>query len=383
MSENIQEYILPQVASEVSKALAKALTSVQTINGQTPDSNGNVEVPENSGKKSVTSYNCPTEVPLESGSQYIFYGSAGGTISVQVGSNENNKVEYQLSSGFDIVWLLYVQTSDVQGSIIATSGTRKVINFEGDSSKMKISSTIPIWIAIKVSQGSGGNASKYPDWSHLKWYVIGDSLTAPDGTKRYYDFVQEKTGIQIEVDGAGGTGYGAGMGNNPPNNFLTRVQNLFKEENKHILDDVDVVTIFGSGNDVDHMLHEQYSDELSNIPIWQTLAEFANNKPGLRVIVIPPSPWTWRREGETQEAIDLWKAKWKAYCDRLKECAVACNFRYVSDMHDCPPFNPNFTGHMAKYFSDTLDGVHPNEEGHKAMAPYFYNALLQELAFKL
>jgi hypothetical protein len=112
--------------------------------------NSTEEPPESSGGKSVISYKNPAEVPLESGSQYIFYGSTGGTISVQVGSNENNKVDYQLSSGFDIVWILYVQTSEVQGSIIETSGTRKVINYEGDSSKMKISSTIPVWIVIKV-----------------------------------------------------------------------------------------------------------------------------------------------------------------------------------------------------------------------------------------
>ena len=231
----------------------------------------------------------------------------------------------------------------------------------------------------------GGGGGKYPDWSHLKWYVMGDSLTARNyahTAKYYYEFIQEKTGINIIVDGFGGTGYGAGKSNTPPNNFSTRVQNLFTEENKHILDDVDVVTIFGSGNDVDYLLSEQYSTELSNIPVWDTLAQFANNKPGLRVIVVPPSPWTWRREGETQEAIDLWKAKWDAYCEYLRKCAVACNFRYVSDMHDCPPFNPNFSGHMAKYFSPGLDGVHPNEEGHKALAPYFYNALLQELALK-
>lgn len=45
-------------------------------------------------------------------------------------------------------------------------------------------------------QSSGGNG--YPDWSHLKWYVMGDSLTAkPEGSteKRYYDFVHETTGI--------------------------------------------------------------------------------------------------------------------------------------------------------------------------------------------
>jgi phospholipase/lecithinase/hemolysin len=67
----------------------------------------------------------------------------------------------------------------------------------------------------------------------------------------------------------------------------------------------------------------------------------------------------------------------------MQVCALACDFRYVSDMYDCPPFNPNFVGHMEKYFSNDPLGVHPNEEGHKALAPYFYNALLQELALKV
>lgn len=113
-----------------------------------------IDTSDNSGDKiqeNITTYVKPTEVPLESCSQYILYGSEGGTISVQVGSNENNKVEYQFSTGFDTVWFLYAKTSDSQGSIITTSGTRKVINFEGDSSKMKISSTIPNWIVLKIS----------------------------------------------------------------------------------------------------------------------------------------------------------------------------------------------------------------------------------------
>lgn len=339
-----------------------------------------VEIPTGGG--SVISYNSPTEVPLESGSQYILYGSTGGTISVQVESNENNKVEYQFSTGFDIVWFLYVKTSDSQGSIIETSGTRKVINFEGDSSKMKISSTIPFWIVIKVSQdGSGGNASKYPDWSHLKWYVIGDSLTdrnADHADKRYYDFVQEKTGIQIVLDGVGGTGYAAGKGNATPNNFVKRVEKAFPKEDPSKNADIDIVTIFGSGNDVAHD-----RTNLANSEVYATLSHLCLNRPGLRVIVVPPSPWTWKYYGETEDAINQWKANWKTYCNRLKECAVACNFRYVSDMHDFPPFNPNFSGHMAKYFSTDATGIHPNEEGHKALAPYFYNALLQELAFKV
>lgn len=39
-----EEYLLPHVASEVETAISKALTSVQTVNGKTPDKNGNVEI---------------------------------------------------------------------------------------------------------------------------------------------------------------------------------------------------------------------------------------------------------------------------------------------------------------------------------------------------
>lgn len=214
--------------------------------------------------------------------------------------------------------------------------------------------------AVNVEIPRGDSANKYPDWSHLKWYVMGDSLTAQNNAftnKRYYDFVQEKTGIQLIVDGIGGTGYGAGVSNNE--SFQDRVQN--------IPEDVDVVTIFGSGNDILHL-------ELDAIPVYSTLAWLAFNRPGLRVIVVPPSPWKDYNKREDP---------WKAYCDRLQVSALACDFRYVSDMYDCPPFNGRFTGHMEKFFTTDSAGIHPNEAGHEALAPYFYNALMQELALKV
>lgn len=195
------------------------------------------------------------------------------------------------------------------------------------------------------------------DWSHLKWYVMGDSLTdrnASHTDKYYYDFVQEKTGIQVIVDGIGGTGYGAGASNSE--SYLDRVQN--------IPDDVDIVTIFGSGNDIRFA-------ESANMEIYNTLSWLALNKPGLRVIVVPPAPWLGYNKREDP---------WKAYCDRLQACALACDFRYLSDMYDCPPFNPNFAGHMEVFFTTDPEGIHPDENGHKALAPYFYNALLEELA---
>ena len=238
-----------------------------------------------------------------------------------------------------------------------------------------------------VDVPEGGNVSKYPDWSHLKWYVMGDSLTDRDSknangipftTKYYYDFVQEKTGIQLVVDGIGGTGYGAGVSNNPPDTFLHRVENAFPENDLTKNADVDVVTIFGSVNDIKHRTDNTDRD------IYDTLAWLSLKRPGLRVIVVPPSLCKSNDEYDFRKRETLWKT----YCERLQLCALACDFRYLSDMYDCPPFNPNLNGlvvpgHMAKFFTTDPSGIHPNEEGHKALAPYFYNALLQELALKV
>lgn len=211
------------------------------------------------------------------------------------------------------------------------------------------------------AQGPSGGAAGYPDWSHLKWYVMGDSLTSTDNSftgKRYYDFVQEKTGIQLIVDGIGATGYR--NGEDRGESFLNRVQN--------IPEDVDIVSIFGSGNDV-----SSAEPEYANRAIYDTLVWIAFNRPGLRVIVAPPSPWYGYPKRNDP---------WKAYCDRLQVCALALDFRYLSDLWECPPFNPNFTGHMEKFFTTDPAGVHPNEAGHEALATYFYNALALELSLR-
>ena len=210
------------------------------------------------------------------------------------------------------------------------------------------------------------NVRKYPDWSHLKWYVMGDSLTDRrnnHAVKRYYDWVQEKTGIQIILDGIGGTGYGAGISTHT--NFVERVKNIPQ--------DVDVVTIFGSVNDV------RYAGDIYNLEIYNALSWLALNRVGMRVIVVPPALCLTNSEYDLSKRGTLWKN----YCDRLQVCALACDFRYVSDMYDCPPFNPNFAGHLEKFFKNDPEGIHPDDDGHKALAPYFFNALQQELALKV
>lgn len=208
----------------------------------------------------------------------------------------------------------------------------------------------------------GSSPNDYPDWSHLKWYVLGDSLTAEETTfapKKYYDFIREKTGIQTIVDGIGATGYK--NGEDEGKSFVDRVKN--------IPDGVDVVTIFGSGNDI-----SSADPEYANRALYDAMAYLVINRPDLRVIVVPPSPWkNHDKRGEL----------WKAYVDRMQVCCEACNCRFVADMFYCPPFDGKYETHMARFFTTDPNGIHPNEEGHKALAPFFYNALLQELALKV
>ena len=113
------------------------------------------------------------------------------------------------------------------------------------------------WFAGEVRVG-GENyedavSLRNPDWRHLKWYVIGDSLTIPGNggddkymhtTKFYYEYIQEKTHIELlYVDGVGGTGYYAGTGTD--SNFYFRISSNMEQ----ILE-ADIITILGSVNDV-------------------------------------------------------------------------------------------------------------------------------------
>lgn len=200
------------------------------------------------------------------------------------------------------------------------------------------------------------------NWSGLKWYVIGDSLTDPAGgvhtSKFYYEYIQEKTGIQVIVDGLGGTGYHAGVSTN--RRFADRVANIPA--------DVDIVTIFGSGNDVKNATFDEYKAGMA-----AAMGYFFDNRPGLPVIIVPPSPWaTYGKRSE----------EWKTYCDTIELVALNYSLRYLGEMWTAPPFDPNSPADRAAFFTKCPDGVHPDENGHRLLASYFYEAMRKVLAFK-
>lgn len=200
------------------------------------------------------------------------------------------------------------------------------------------------------------------NWSGLKWYVLGDSLTDPAGgvhtSKFYYEYIAEKTGIQVIVDGLGGTGYHAGVSTSK--RFADRVTSIPA--------DVDIVTIFGSGNDVKNATFDEYKAGMA-----AAMGYFFNNRPGLPVIIVPPSPWaTYGKRSE----------EWKTYCDTIELMALNYSLRYLGEMWTAPPFDPNSPADRAAFFTKCPDGVHPDENGHRLLASYFYEAMRKVLAFK-
>ena len=78
-------------------------------------------------------------------------------------------------------------------------------------------------------------------WSGKKWVAFGDSLTdeSINADKKYYRYIEEKTGITVVVMGAGGTGYYKGYDSGT----------AYGQRMANVPADADVITIFGSVND--------------------------------------------------------------------------------------------------------------------------------------
>ena len=78
-------------------------------------------------------------------------------------------------------------------------------------------------------------------WAGKKWVAFGDSLTDEtiNADKKYYRYIEEKTGITVVVMGKGSTGYYKGYDSGM----------AYGQRMANVTADADVITIFGSVND--------------------------------------------------------------------------------------------------------------------------------------
>ena len=195
-----------------------------------------------------------------------------------------------------------------------------------------------------------------------KWVVFGDSLTERNQrtTKSYFDYVAETTGIEIYNMGRSGTGYKRTEDEGYA--FYQRISNVPL--------DADVITIFGSGNDNPYWSNAMgvYTDRNTDTVagcINTTLDNLWSVFPLAVVALVTPTPWV------SSMPTDGNNVKMQEYANLIVQIA---EYRGVPclDLYHCSLLRPSdATFRQLAYSKDEGNGVHPDETGHKLIAPRF------------
>lgn len=224
-----------------------------------------------------------------------------------------------------------------------------------------ITSTFP---ACFLRQGIEQDALPSQMWSDYKWTCVGDSLTEYNSrtSVHYFDYVSAATGIEIHNMGVSGTGYARG----DSNNFMTRISG--------VPTDSDVVTIFGSGNDLGAGLPIGTESDTGTTTLGGVINTTIDNlyavMPVVNLGIVTPTPWV-NNMPSNNGAMEQYANLLVAICNRR---SIPC-----LDLYHCSNLNPNSASvRELAYSKDDGNGVHPDELGHKLIAPRF-KAFLETL----
>lgn len=196
-------------------------------------------------------------------------------------------------------------------------------------------------------------------WTGKKWTCVGDSLTERNGrtTKNYHDYIAEETGVTVVNMGVSGTGYKRQDGNSIA--FYQRISN--------VPTDSDVVTIFGSGNDMGAGVElgtptDTGTDTLCGC-INTTIDNLIAIMPTVQLGIVTPTPWV----GYSPATDNAMKNYANAIVEICKNRSIPC-----LDLYHCSNLRPwTEEGRNACYTKDDGNGVHPDETGHKIIASRF------------
>ena len=193
-----------------------------------------------------------------------------------------------------------------------------------------------------------------------KWACIGDSITDANNPKaliKYYDYIVERTGLTFINLGVDGTGY-AREHDGENDSFISRVSS--------IPNDTDIVTIFGSGNDMNTDLPVgTYTDTDGTTlmgKVYQTLQSIFTNKPKVLVGIISPLPWATFPPYNPS-------SRMSTYVNEMKKLCELYSVPFLDLFHgsNMRPWEETFRNNY--YSKDNGGGTHPDEEGNKRFAP--------------
>lgn len=200
-----------------------------------------------------------------------------------------------------------------------------------------------------------------------KWYTIGDSITEYNTTAnvKYYDYIQEKTGLLPINLALGGRGYINGG---------TDDTKQFYKQALEIGNDADVITILGGGNDVSSFPLGEITDTGTETIcgcINTTIDNVYATLPLAKLGIITPNPW-----GSFPTNTDN-------NMSRLADAIVAiCKRRGIPclDLYHCSGMRPWEQSYRELVYSlSNNDGVHPNNIGHEIIASHIEQFLKEIL----
>ena len=198
-----------------------------------------------------------------------------------------------------------------------------------------------------------------PKWFGKKWTAIGDSLTEVNSTAtaKYHDLISQQTGITVVNLGDGGTGYKSTDGG-AGDSFMDRVANVPL--------DSDVITIFGSGNDLGSENEIGTPTDTGTTTLCgcinTTIDNLLTRMPLANIGIVTPTPWQQYNPSNDQNKMAL-------YVDAI---VTICKNRGIPclDLYHCSGLRPWDSTFKTLAYANA-DGVHPNNVGHALIAPKF------------
>lgn len=303
--------------------------------------------------------------------------ASSGSI-VSAGSNNYKIISYDVTekkkywvSGSanwgNLEWAFYDSNENLVEKGTATESGSAFTTFSDVEVETPVGATVLI-VSCNVTSLEGKcktqtGFSPKKKWNGIKWVCVGDSLTAENirTTKHYFDYVSEKTGISIVNMGVSGSGYAR----------MADTSQAFYQRISSCPTDADVVTIFGSFNDLGAGLSigsvdDTETDTLAGC-INTTITNLQAVIPLVNLGIVAPTPWDTTQPSDSGQAYN--------YVNMLKKI---CEHRSIPflDLWRCSnlrPWDADFR--TLAYSKDGGSGTHPDENGHKLIAPRFLGFL--------
>ena len=202
---------------------------------------------------------------------------------------------------------------------------------------------------------------KLSEYHGVKWTVVGDSLTEINSrsSKFYHQYIADELGFEVTNMGVGGTGYKRKDDTN----------NAFYQRILDIPTDTEVVTIFGSFNDLGSGVPLGNADDTGTDTlagaINTTIDRLLDILPLVPLGIISPTPWHTTLPWDENNQGSQYVALLESICRRR-------GLPYLDLYHTSGlrPWEESYR--TLVYNKDPVgNGTHPNEIGHGLIAPRF------------